>query len=66
MDKRDYTARDVAATLGIDDSQVRRMAARLEVGHKVGRAWVFTDQDIERLRQRRTKPGRVASEEAAA
>ena len=46
---------EAASKLGLDDSQVRRLAASLGVGFKVGRNWLFTAEDLKALRQR---PGR--------
>ncbi len=46
---------EVASKLDLDDSQVRRLAAALGVGFKVGRNWLFTTEDVKALRQR---PGR--------
>jgi hypothetical protein len=46
-----YSTTDTATRLGIDPSRVRRLAERYGIGTKVGaRAWVFTDEDIGRLR----------------
>ena len=43
---------EVASKLGLDDSQVRRLAASLGVGFKVGRNWLFTTEDVKVLRRR--------------
>ncbi len=51
--KRGLMSSEEAATkLGLDDSQVRRLAASLGVGFKVGRNWLFTTDDLKALRQR--------------
>jgi hypothetical protein len=43
---------EAASKLGLDDSQVRRLAAALGVGFKVGRNWLFTTEDMKALRER--------------
>jgi len=43
---------EAATKLGLDDSQVRRLAVSLGVGFKVGRNWLFTTEDLKALRQR--------------
>ncbi len=43
---------EAASKLGLDDSQVRRLAAALGVGFKVGRNWLFTTEDLKVLRRR--------------
>jgi len=54
------TTSEAAARLGIDPSQVRRMAvAELLLGQKYGRAWLFDADEIDRLPKRtKGKPGR--------
>jgi hypothetical protein len=47
-----YGSAEVAAMLGIGESRVRRLARPYEVGTVVGKSWVFTEEDIEILRQR--------------
>ena len=52
-----YTTKQVAKILGVDDSRVRVLAQSRGVGIKLGSgAWVFTEQDIENMKDR--KPGR--------
>ena len=54
-----YSTAEAAAALGISAAQVRRVAATLEVGRRVGpRYLLFTDADLARMRQRKTRPGR--------
>ena len=43
---------EAATKLGLDDSQVRRLAVSLGVGFKVGRNWLFTAEDLKVLRRR--------------
>ena len=51
--KRGLMSSEEAATkLGLDDSQVRRLAVSLGVGFKVGRNWLFTAEDLKDLRRR--------------
>jgi hypothetical protein len=57
MEKR-YTTKEAADALGIKSTgQVRQLAAALGVGEKWGRDWMFTDADLDRMRQRNTSPG---------
>lgn len=54
-----YTTEQVAQELGRTASAVRKMAERhAQIGRKVGRDWVFTRADIERLRRLRPGPKR--------
>ncbi len=52
------TVADVARKLNLDGSQVRRLARELEVGFKVGRAWLFSESDVDRLERGRKPVGR--------
>ena len=52
MKKGLMSSGEVASKLGLDDSQVRRLAASLGVGFKVGRNWLFTTEDVKVLRRR--------------
>lgn len=52
-----HSTKQVAELLGITARAVRFWAERHEIGQKVGRDWVFTDEDIDRLKQRKTAPG---------
>ena len=58
-----YSARQVAAKLGVTVQHVRRLAARLKVGRKVDGRLVFRDADVAILRQRRTGAGRPRKQE---
>ena len=51
------TVQQVADRLGIDVSQVRRLARQYDMGTKFGPVWLFTEDDVERLK-RRPPPGR--------
>ena len=57
-----YTTQQAADTLGLTTGRVRQLARALGIGRKVGRDHLFTEQDIERLQQRKTTPGRVPRE----
>ncbi len=46
------SSEEAATKLGLDDSQVRRLAVSLGVGFKVGRNWLFTTEDLKVLRRR--------------
>ena len=53
-----YTTEQARQKLGgISDARVRQLAALLGVGRKWGRDWMFTEADIERMRQRPTTRG---------
>ena len=53
-----HTTTTVATRLGIQPSRVRQLAAALQIGQRIGRDWLFSDDDIARLEQRNTKRGR--------
>ena len=55
-----YTTQQVANLLGISTRAVRFAAEALSVGEKFGDRLLFTDDDIERLRNRKTKRGPAA------
>lgn len=52
-----YSTREAAERLGLHEGHVRRLAKRLGVGLLIGKQRVFTDADLDRLRQRNTRPG---------
>jgi hypothetical protein len=54
-----HTTEQAAQRLGIHPGHLRRLALSLGIGQKLSeRVRVFTDEDIERLRVRETRPGR--------
>lgn len=53
-----YSTAEVARRLHLSPAHVRRLAARLSVGVVIGKQYVFTDADVERLRARNTQVGR--------
>jgi hypothetical protein len=53
------TTAQVAACLSITPRQVGHLAKQHGVGTKVGRDWIFTDQEVRRLTSR-PKVGRPA------
>ena len=57
-----HTTRQAADALGISVQRVKQLAVQLGVGQKVGRDWVLSDDDLERLRQRDTRRGRRRNE----
>jgi hypothetical protein len=59
QDERKYTTKEAADILGVDPARVRQIAIGLngEIGRKWGRDWMFTEDDIERMRQRDTTRG---------
>lgn len=50
--ERLYTAKEAAKMCGISDGRLRQIAPDLGVGRKFGRAWMFTAEDIARIRGR--------------
>lgn len=50
MDKL-YSTADVTEIVNKAESTVRMLAAKHRIGRKIARSWVFTDEDIQRLRQ---------------
>lgn len=48
------TTADVAHALGISPGRVRRLAKKRGVGRKENDQWVFTDREVDKLRDRRT------------
>ena len=55
----EYTSAEVAALFNITQRHVSKLASRHKLGHKLGRDYRFTGDDIERMRQRPTSsPGR--------
>jgi len=56
-----FTTQEVAAELSISDARVRRMIAtgQAHPSHQVGGTWVFTKDELDRLRSRpKSKGGR--------
>ena len=53
-----HTTRHAADALGISVQRVKQLVVQIGVGQKVGRDWVLSDDDLERLRHRNRKPGR--------
>ncbi len=56
-----YSTKQVAEMLGISDGRLRQLiiSGQAEPDQKVGGVWLFTDDEIERLRGRKQKPGRA-------
>ena len=55
-DPRLYSAATAATELGITPGRIRQLAVSRQVGHKLGRDWLFTAGEIDHMRVRR--PGR--------
>jgi len=55
------TTAQAAAELGVTDSRIRQLARELKVGTRIGRDWMFKPTEIERLKDRKTTPGRAAT-----
>lgn len=61
MEDRLYTTQETAEQLGISDSHVRNMIRTgiAQPKQRIGNSWVFTIDEIERLRTRpKRQPGR--------
>lgn len=54
-----WTSTQAAADLGVSRRTVHQMTRRLGVGQKVGANFVFTESDMETMRNRRTVTGPV-------
>ena len=52
-----YNGKQVAEMLGKQPITIRKISERFGIGVKVGRDWIYTDEDVETLRNWR-KPGR--------
>jgi hypothetical protein len=48
---------DVAAELGVTPRLIRRYARQKGVGRDIGRDWLFSREDVEVLKGRKTVPG---------
>jgi len=62
-DKKLFSTREAAAALGTTDGALRLLIMRgiITPKLKIGRAWVFTQEEIEELRNRpKSKGGRPA------
>lgn len=55
----------VAAQIGCDPSTIRRLAAQHGVGQKIGRDWIFTAGDVDKLRRIHAANAVPTSEEMA-
>ena len=55
-----YTTQETAEQLGVSDSHVRNMIRTgiAQPAQRIGNSWVFTIDEIERLRTDRKPPGR--------
>ena len=53
-----YSTDEVAKILELSSSRIRKAAAALKIGQKVGRGWIFTPEDIEKIRGRIGMRGR--------
>jgi hypothetical protein len=54
-----YTTKQAAGLLALHEGHIRRLAIALDIGTKYGqRQRLFTDEDIEQLRQRNQQVGR--------
>jgi len=60
MEKKLYTTQEVARELSVSDAYIRQLIGRGQAYpvQRIGNSWVFTADEIERLRARkRGKPG---------
>lgn len=53
-----YSADEVAGLLGKSSFAIRKAAVKHHIGTKLVMGWVFTDEDIERLKTEVGPPGR--------
>lgn len=53
------TTQEVARELGVSDSHVRSMVrtGKAQPVRQVGGTWMFTREEVERLRERKRRPG---------
>ncbi len=49
------TTAQVASELQISARRVRQVASQMEIGYLAGRSFLFTPDEVEKLRQRRTE-----------
>ena len=52
-----YSTKEAAERLELHEGHVRRLARRLGIGYLIGKQRVFTDGDLDRLRDRNRRPG---------
>ena len=52
-----HSTAEVASQLGVSVRRVRQIAKSMEVGQNISGRLVFTDADIDAMRNRRTQPG---------
>lgn len=55
-DRLSLTTREVAERLGVSPRRVTALAKSRDIGRQVGRDWLFSENDVAALRER--KPGR--------
>jgi hypothetical protein len=55
-----YTTKQVGDMLGVSDSRVRQLAIALKMSTKFGGVWMFSDEDVSRLREAQAPKGRPA------
>lgn len=60
MEDRLYTTPEVAKELGVTDGYIRRMIVegKAQPSKQIGGTWLFTVEEIERLRNRPKSKGR--------
>jgi len=57
MEEKLYTVQEAAQQLGVSDSHVRNMirTGKAHPTRRIGHMWVFTPEEIEQMRIRRTR-----------
>lgn len=65
MDVRPLTTAEAAAELGLDPSQLRRLAREHGKGMKAGPVWLFTPAQIAWLKIHRPRVGKPRSRQEA-
>jgi hypothetical protein len=52
-----YSTKEAAIEVGVSVQRIKQIRIDLGLGRIVGRSLVFTDADLDRMRQRNTTPG---------
>lgn len=63
--KKEFTAKEAAAIVGVSYSRIRQMAASNEIDYyRFGNLLVITEKGIQQAKDRKTKPGPAANKQA--
>lgn len=60
MEEKLYSTTEIAEALSVTDAYVRILikAGKARPFRKVGNNWLFNQEELDRLRNRKTRPGR--------